>query len=97
MLFVLENTRGIVYAKNQQRPKISPDEVPVPEGDKVNYSFSGLGHLIYDNHQFFRSFSRGQEFRAVYKCLEYKSIQCPVVLKTQGKFLVSISGRHNHD
>lgn len=81
---------------NKQQLKIAPDEVPVPEGDKVNYTFSGLGHLIFMDHQFFRSFSRGQDFVTIYKCLNYKTSKCPVMLKTRGKSLVSIAGHHNH-
>lgn len=73
------------------------DEAPVPEGDKVNYKFSGLGHLIYKGQQFIRSFSRGQEFLTIYKCVEFKTNKCPVALKTRGKFLVSIVGHHNHE
>lgn len=72
-------------------------EAAVPEGDDTFYSFSGSGHLIYKNHQFFRSFSRGQDFITVYKCLEFKKKKCPVIIKTQGKKLASVDGRHNHD
>lgn len=72
-------------------------EISVPEGDKVNYTFSGLGHLIYRNQHFFRSFTRGLTFTMVYKCLEFKTKKCPVILKTRGKYLTSIIGQHNHN
>lgn len=77
--------------------KALPDEKGIPEGDENNYSFGGLGHLIYKDQAYKRSYTRGENFTMIYKCIEFKAKKCQVLLKTKGKDLVSITGRHNHN
>jgi hypothetical protein len=78
--------------------KVSNSFLQIPKEESLNYKFTGLGHLLYKNHEYFRAFTRGKTFTTIFKCIEHKTTaKCAVVLKAQGKYLISISEVHNHD
>lgn len=97
LLFFFLDLSRVILKKSLPKENSPENEVPVPEGDEVNYTFSGMGHLIYRNQIYCRSFARGRTFMSIYKCLEFKAKKCPAMLKTRGKFLASIVGHHNHN
>lgn len=95
MIFILgtENNSG----KSKDINKQQIDEEQIPEGDQMNYDIGPMGHLIYKDNRYFRSFTRGSTCMSIYKCLEFKTRKCPAQLKTKGKCLQTFAGVHNHD
>jgi hypothetical protein len=77
---------------------MSPDTIKIPPQDSQGYSFTGHGHLLFQGGEFVRKFTNGQTLATTYKCVKFKAKEkCGVVLKAQGKNLLTISGRHNHE
>lgn len=71
--------------------------VPIPKKNQLNYTFTGHGHLIHQKHEYIWAFANGKSLITTYKCIKHKSkAKCAVVLKAQGKYLVSITGLHTH-